>query len=1079
MRIVHLSDIHYSIKQKNFNEYVVDPLFRDLLNFHKEIQIDLILFTGDLIDKAGAPYNTLDSFDSFDLNFITPLLELLNLDKGRFLFIPGNHDIDRTKVISTTELGIRMQLDSRETIEKSFSNLAELNLERMEDYKIFENYYFDGNIAYRSNDFGYSYLTSIKDLKIGIAGFNSSWRCYDDSDKNNLIVGKVQFDNVSNHFSDQDLDLKIALMHHPFEYLHDAEVQYSKNHIIREYDLLLTGHTHETNAHSYTTSLGNGCVLCTAPSNWEKNNFLNHGLNRNGYNILDFSPRQKTVEIHFRRYNYEKNCFVSDTDRGEGDSASSTFTLGNSAQKDSWDRFSERVGYIKDQFIEGINKNLVSYNTDTNAPKNLNELFVLPQIKLHNYKTGDTEKYKEYSDNLKSLLLEDIYNQQNNLMLFGPSESGKTTILHKIATELIEYSHAIRKLPVYIDLKGLTIDIEKKVNAFLGMTNKGALEILSEQESVLLLDNFKYVISNPHMLKRIEELLNKYPKMKVVATYDSLLKENLPTEYLSHNISNYFDSAVIEYFKSTEIEDLMTRWFSKNEAILESEHLTQVIKNFNLLNIPSTPLAVSLFLWIYEKQKGFVPLNNAVMVQNFIEKLFEKHSIFEKHSSKFDFHNKENLLAHISMYMYKTGNESYSLEENNLRVFIKELNEKKKIGIESKDGKTFYEWIIEYFVEKGIFVYEITEGEKYYRFKLNCFFQYFLAKGMIISKDFKEQVLAEENYLSFQDEIDYYSGLNRHDEQILEMALYRMENEFASIFLEPQVLLDALNEKEEIIPFDQMFAKGPTHKQKLLIENVDSHEISEVLDSQKEGPEALENFHNSLLANSNNTKENSFIVNKIPQTKMSKSEILQGVWILVAKILKNAEDIEDGALKDRAYRSVIICSLILLKTSTVAAENELKDSKGNEDYKDFYKFFIRFSLFLHQNLLFSVMGTSKLIPVMDEYLKEKERLSNVEIFISLFLLIESGSESFKKPFNIAIKDNVNSAVREFVLVKLMMLDSNTKNKERENYYREKINELIKKANEGSHVVGKQKALNRFQSNDHRKEIAASLAKNKQ
>ncbi|WP_262173239.1 metallophosphoesterase [Saccharococcus sp. Marseille-Q5394] len=1077
MRILHLSDVHFTKGHKNFHNYVLEPLFKDIHEMHNEIPIELVLFTGDLLDKGGYPKEPLESFESFESEFIDKLLKTLSLPRERFIFIPGNHDIDRKKINPLTERGLKTSLVTANEIELHMETPQNLNLERIEDYKLFENIYYSDYENYKDNGFGYSIILDINNLKIGIAGFNTAWRCFDDKDKTNLIMGKKQITQVDAHLGTKELDYKIALMHHPFEFLCESEYEPVKDYILRDYDILFTGHTHQSNAQSITTSLGKGCILCAAPSNWEKNNFQNHGLNRNGYNIININNNEKSITIHFRRYNYDKNRFVDNTDLGMEDTAYSTFHLGDVISRESWMNFTNTITYIKDNFLEVIEQNLVSYNTDTIAPKQLKDLFVLPIIKIGNYHTDDNTEFSDFRDNSEVLSFNKLCNYDRNLVMFGQSESGKTTLLYRIALEILENSYVSKKIPVFIDLKTIASrSIFKKVSQFLGRNLKSTTEILEKNNTVLLLDNLRYIISNEKLYNELNEMLTKYPKMKIIATYDSLSQENLPSEFLGHPISKQVDIANIEYFRSTEIQTLMQRWFNKESEKVEDENLIQIIKNFHLLNIPSTPLAVSLFLWIYEKQKGFIPRNNAAMVQNFVEKLFEKHSESDVQSSKFDFHNKDNLLGHIAMEMYHLGAENYVIEEEDLRNFIKNLNNKKKIGLETQGTEVFHEWVIKYFVEKGILLSEIRENGRVYKFKLNCFFQYYLAKAMTFSKEFKELVLSEERYLEFQNEIDYYSGLHRHDGEILDLVVSRMEREYMKLFKETEVFEKVLNEDDFLLPFDEMFARGIHHENELLLDNIENDEIDDFLDDRKVSEEQVMAHHDQLLESSNHMEKHSSVINKIPQEQLSKFEILQRSWVLCGKVLKNVEDLEDGALKDRAYRNTIICSLLFLKLTTLTAEEILKNEIESEDEQiQFYKFFIRFSLLLHQNMLFSVMGTSKLLPVIEDYVNNDEsKYSNVELFTSIFMMIDSGAENFKDLFNQAVQNNMSSAVREFVLAKLQILDSNTKNEELEVFYRTKINQLVKRNFKGKHVITKQKALNRRKDYTNKRELVNSI-----
>lgn len=1082
MRFIHLSDIHYHPNQKTFKKYVLSPLIKELEDQNKTEKIDCVFFTGDLIDKGGFAgkdsLDPLEAFLSFEENFIDPLLDILKLPKESFVFIPGNHDIDRNQTNKVTEKGLKNSIERLEDIEEITSDIDNLNLERISAYKSFENYYYSDSPSYISNEFGYSLIYTSQDKKIGIAGINSSWRCYDENDKGHLLVTKKQLQSIEENLQDEDLSLKVALMHHSFEFLHSAESDYVKDSIIRDYDLLLTGHTHSSSAYAITTSLGKGCILSTSPSNWENNNYQGHTLFRNGFNIIDYNSMDNSISIHFRRYNYEKNCFVGNTDLGNGDSPTSIFELGTSEDKVLWVDYLRIINFIKDNFLEEIEKNLVSYNTETSAPKDLKDIFVMPKVVRKNYEAsldiqGDINNREEEAYTLKELCL-----TSKNLLLFGPRETGKTTLLYRIALELLDNSAAHKKIPIYLDLKGLqNKDLFTEIAKFVGCSKKTLKETLISHSLVLLLDNIKYILSNA-LYDELKDLIDSYPNIVIISTYESIGEQDKPADFLSHPISKLFDTANIQYFKSTEIQNLMQRWFNVGLDINEDEKLHELIKNFRHLNIPSTPLAVSMFLWIYEKQKEFRPVNNASMVQNFIEKLFEKHSPEEKYSNDFDFHNKDHLLAQIAYKMYQENNLNYALESLELQNFIKELYKRKKMKVstDQKSSLPFHEWVLNYFVGKGVLITEVSSGMRIYKFKLNCFFQYYLAKNMIFIPAFRDEVLKEENYLMFEDEIDYYTGLQRYQGDILQKVVERMEQKYEAI-LSPKDSNESIKINDSFeFPFDKVFSIGEEERNPLSIENLEDKELKDHLQKNKLTNEEKNKKNDSLLAMGNDT-ESGIIINKIPQARFSNLEILQKSWILAARVLKNSEELEDGKLKDRAFKSVLICSLIFLTVNKINVDSILKkDSKKlkleNPELAEFYYFFSRFSLYAHEGIIYSTMGSKKLLPVIEDYLAENlqnENVSNVEKFTALFLYIDSKGEEYKQKLNLALQNNLSSSVKDFVYIKLSLLHSWTKNPDEEDYYSSKLNVLIKRSREGS-TKWKQKGISNHQSSDKKKKL---------
>ena len=95
MRIVHLSDIHLSKNNfEEFNNTYRDALISDLLLFNNLKKIDVIVITGDLVDKGGHSLYEIDGYEDrsiypnpyyiFEEIFISPIINTLGILKGKF-----------------------------------------------------------------------------------------------------------------------------------------------------------------------------------------------------------------------------------------------------------------------------------------------------------------------------------------------------------------------------------------------------------------------------------------------------------------------------------------------------------------------------------------------------------------------------------------------------------------------------------------------------------------------------------------------------------------------------------------------------------------------------------------------------------------------------------------------------------------------------------------------------------------------------------------------------------------------------------------------------------------------------------
>jgi len=141
MRILHISDFHLDIEDKEDSiNHIIEPLKKSLSKIQIDKPIDLILFTGDLVNIGGKNYSDItEGFMDFEETLIEPILKTTGLDKNRFYFVPGNHDINRNADSKFIDDGIEKGLDNQEKINK-FINSPEGN-NRIKSFTEFEKYF--------------------------------------------------------------------------------------------------------------------------------------------------------------------------------------------------------------------------------------------------------------------------------------------------------------------------------------------------------------------------------------------------------------------------------------------------------------------------------------------------------------------------------------------------------------------------------------------------------------------------------------------------------------------------------------------------------------------------------------------------------------------------------------------------------------------------------------------------------------------------------------------------------------------------------------------------------------------------
>ena len=317
MRLVHLSDIHFSKENiKDFKQFYLKALLEDLLNFNNEKKINFFAITGDLIDKGGQSFQSNLAYNAFEQEFIKEINSKISIGTKNFFFIPGNHDLDESKVDEYSEEGIRAKLNSIPKINKFVDDYYRKDhdaLKRSQYFKRFEKRYFKKYQPKYISNFESCYIVAIDNKKIGFACINSSWRCSTKLNKSDLLLGTRQILNANEYFDKNNCDFVIAMIHHPldlFSSIERTEIDsfFQKFH----FDVLLMGHIHESET---LYSVGNRGNLFTTVSRSSFNN-PREGIEKykSGYTLIDIDIDTLHIELNYRKYYHNRICFDVDNE---------------------------------------------------------------------------------------------------------------------------------------------------------------------------------------------------------------------------------------------------------------------------------------------------------------------------------------------------------------------------------------------------------------------------------------------------------------------------------------------------------------------------------------------------------------------------------------------------------------------------------------------------------------------------------------------------------------------------------------------------------------------------------------------
>ncbi|KOS68166.1 hypothetical protein AEA09_06095 [Lysinibacillus contaminans] len=308
--ILHLSDLHISSKEDPSNKELRQELIKDIKKMQttKNIRIDSIAMTGDVVDKGGDPR----AFD-LALEFFENLCNECDIKKENIIFVPGNHDIPRRSRLVTS------------LIEDDFYD-EDISTEHWESLKIrfkdFENFttLLTGRTDFIDSNLGSGTITlDINNFKVKFLLLNSSWSTVGESDYNNLLIGKWQLERLKQlSKASENGDLTFLLMHHPIDWLRNEEKDLLTQNLINNQDLytnfILHGHIHDGKFESYSNPDGTIRSLVTGIGYPDKSQ-KGPGISKNSkcrYSIYNFNLDENKIQFYLRVSN-EYGKFVSDT----------------------------------------------------------------------------------------------------------------------------------------------------------------------------------------------------------------------------------------------------------------------------------------------------------------------------------------------------------------------------------------------------------------------------------------------------------------------------------------------------------------------------------------------------------------------------------------------------------------------------------------------------------------------------------------------------------------------------------------------------------------------------------------------
>jgi len=293
IRLLHLSDIHF----RTGTSWDSDPVLRALARFIGEevrrgLQPDLVAITGDLAFSGKAEEYAL-ALDWLEHQLWPAFSPVLSRD--RLLLVPGNHDADRGRVGK----GAR-HIQDGQLAERSQDAIAELLKDDDERDLVLKRHaaYLD----FCKDWFGaaqplpwWQRCIELDGQRLHIAGLDSAWMACGDTDRGRLLLGRYQVHQTVLHPDGEGADWRLALLHHPWDYLAEFDARTTKEALHLNRDLLLRGHLHAGEAfHVISPDPDRTCLELAAGCVYDGSDYPN------AFQWIELYPAPRRVRVHFR-----------------------------------------------------------------------------------------------------------------------------------------------------------------------------------------------------------------------------------------------------------------------------------------------------------------------------------------------------------------------------------------------------------------------------------------------------------------------------------------------------------------------------------------------------------------------------------------------------------------------------------------------------------------------------------------------------------------------------------------------------------------------------------------------------------
>lgn len=700
---IFFSDIHYKDSAPENEGAILKAFVKDVDEQVKQIPHDEVKYFigGDLVNKADD-----DKYEALWDKVLKKLPQVS--DANNYIIVPGNHDVMQSKVSEVWD-SFKPVRDSKHD-ESKFNNLIHSEQQNSSILAKFTN--FDTFMAKHCTSDNYSTLSYGRPVNDNWSVFclNTSLFASGALENDYKLLGANTRDLYQ--WLESTAGKKILLMHHPADWMLDWASHEVKKLITTEFDLVLSGHTHDQNL--LCNVLGKDSYIhCMAPKLCpNKDETL-------GYCIIEIED-DIINRIIYRGWSERRNRFQSGGDFTEPEDG--IIVLHEHKVNEQKDDLVEQT------YVNRFNDAMLLYG---NKPTQwVDRLFTKERVDgLLAF--ADTELISE----------QNMLNQRKSFHIVAPPQYGLTCFGYHF---LLTAWRQGREFGVFLNAKNKRRN--KLVNAF-----KNELELFGKEYA-----DVKWVVIDNWAMPRDE-------KQATIR----FLKENcedapvLFMTSLAENVYDDEDTIVIGEEASENLymtplkrqqERQLVESFNRENYIAEEDVvLSRLDNDLTTFNMHRTPFNCATLLTIFnENSFDEEPVNRTDVLEKVLRMVFDNIEGVPTYTKKApDLKDCEYCLGNFCQRLITDKKRDY-FSEDEFKKAVEQCCDEMSFDVNASylfDILRFHRIIVPFGVD--------------YTFRFSIWVHYFAALAMYNDDEFNQKMLDRHNYVHYPEVLEFYTGKDR------------------------------------------------------------------------------------------------------------------------------------------------------------------------------------------------------------------------------------------------------------------------------------------------------------------------------